>query len=346
MLILKNEDPYDHLSWVKACEDFKDKILYEIVDLTKQNWLSEIKNFKPDFLLLKPSAKTSLFRELYQERIDILINDLNYKSFPSFEELRLYENKRFFAYWTQAHNIPAPKTWIFYNRNEALSFIEKINYPIVGKLNIGASGSGVKILKNKKECKKYINQAFYSGLTSETGPKLQKGKIISRIWRKTTHPKELLNRFKTYYQIATDKQKGFVLLQEFIPHNYEWRAVRIGDSFFVHKKIVEKEKASGTLKKGYENPPFELLDFLKNITDRFNFKSVAIDIFEPEEGKYIINEIQCIFGQSDPYQMLIDEKPGRYRYIGAKWSFEEGNFNQNQSYNLRVEYLLSKMLLK
>ena len=32
------------------------------------------------------------------------------------------------------------------------------------------------------------------------------------------------------------------------------------------------------------------------------------------EGQYLINEIQCIFGQSDPYQMIIDGNPGRYLF--------------------------------
>ena len=41
----------------------------------------------------------------------------------------------------------------------------------------------------------------------------------------------------------------------------------------------------------------------------FRFRSIALDVFEPSKGKYLINEAQCIFGQSDPYQMLVDENP-------------------------------------
>jgi len=138
---------------------------------------------------------------------------------------------------------------------------------------------------------------------------------------------------------SADVQNSFVLLQEYIPHDFEWRVVRIGDSFFAHKKLKMGEKASGSLLKNYDNPPFSILDFVKEVTDRFNFYSQSVDIFETENG-YLINEMQCIFGQSDPYQMLVDGKPGRYINKSGKWIFEEGDFNTNESYDLRLQSAL------
>lgn len=342
--ILRNEDPYDHLPWISACDLYKEQIVYQVIDITTANWLQVIKNFSPDILLIKVSGKTSLFRALYQERLDILVNDLNYKSCPSFNETRIYENKRFFSYWAQANNIPCPQTWVFYNKNEATDYTKKINYPIVGKMNIGASGKGINILKTKFDLDNYINKAFDEGLTSKTGPKLKTGNIIKRIYKKLINPNALLNKLKTYRDIANDRQIGFVILQEFIPHNFEWRVVRIGDSFFAHKKLKVGDKASGTLLKDYGNPPLKLLDFVKELTEKFAYYSVAVDIFENSNEEYIINEIQCIFGQSDPYQMLVDGKPGRYRHINNNWLFENGDFASNACYDLRLDYVLSQML--
>lgn len=51
--------------------------------------------------------------------------------------------------------------------------------------------------------------------------------------------------------------------------------------------------------------------------------------------------MQCIFGQSDPYQMLVNGIPGRYVMIEGNWIFEEGDFNTNQSYDLRLETALN-----
>ena len=84
--------------------------------------------------------------------------------------------------------------------------------------------------------------------------------------------------------------------------------VRIGDSFFAHKKLKILEKSSGSLLKNYDSPPLKLLDFVKAITDKHGFYSQAVDIFESERG-YLVNEMQCIFGQSDPYQMMVDGRP-------------------------------------
>ena len=114
----------------------------------------------------------------------------------------------------------------------------------------------------------------------------------------------------------------------------------IGDSYFAHKKLKAGNKSSGSLLKNYDNPPVDLLDFVRQITDRHGFHSQAIDIFESTRG-YLVNEMQCIFGQSDPYQMLIDGVSGRYLYLKDKWTFEKGDFTRNACYNLRLEFILS-----
>ncbi len=97
--------------------------------------------------------------------------------------------------------------------------------------------------------------------------------------------------------------------------------------------------ASGTKNKIYDNPPMALFDFMKEICDETGFYSQAVDIFEAPNGGYLVNEIQTIFGQSDEYQMIVDGKRGRYIY-NQGWIFEEGDFNTNKSYDLRIEHAL------
>jgi len=171
------------------------------------------------------------------------------------------------------------------------------------------------------------------------GPNLDKGQWLKRGLRYLIHPGDIKKKIWIYNALRSEVQSGFVILQEFIPHEFEWRVVRIGESFFAHKKLKRGDKASGSLLKGYENPPLPLLDFVRDITDRHKFFSQAIDVFESDRG-YLVNEMQCIFGQSDPYQMLVNGKPGRYICKREKWVFEKGDFNQNESYNLRIEYIV------
>lgn len=342
-VILANENNLDHLFWVKSCEKFKENIFYSIVNITSPEFINEIINENPDIILVKPGGLVGYYKQLYDEKLYILCSVLKYKTFPSLEEVLIYENKRFLSYWLEANNIPHPKTRVFYSKKDAHNFIKTIEYPIVAKLNIGASGNGVKILKNKKEIEHYINNIFNKGVYPSIGPKIHKKNLIRRLLRKILNYKELKERIDTYKSQNKNPQKNFCLFQEYILHNFEWRVVRIGNSFYAHKKIVKKEKASGSLVKEYTNPPLELLSFVKNITDTHKFYSMAIDIFEKDKGIYLVNEMQCIFGQSDQYQMLVDNVPGRYVCNNDQWVFEEGLFNSNECFDERLAFVLSEL---
>lgn len=339
--ILKNESDQDYLLWVASCEKMGNQLDFDVIDLTSNDWIDKVKSKDYDIFLTIPPGVTSLFKQLYDERIWMINNALKKLVYPSFTEILIYENKRSLSYWLKLNNLDAPDTFVFYHKNEALNFIKKATYPIVSKLNIGASGNGVKFLTDKIQAEAYIEQAFSSnGLSFKSGPKLKKGNLIKKVKKVLFQKGYFSNRMKEYKALSIENQKGFVLFQGFVPHNFEWRCVRIGDSFFAHKKIVKKGKASGTLGKLYDNPPLELFDFIYQFSNEFDITSAAIDLFE-YNGKYLINEIQCIFGQSDEYQMLVDGKPGRYVRKDDKWHFEEGLFNTNKNYDLRLAHALS-----
>ena len=231
------------------------------------------------------------------------------------------------SFWLKAYDIPHPRTWLFYNKVEAENFIRNIRFPLVAKVNIGASGSGVTILHSSKDAISYIHESFSNkGAPRRWGPNFESGGLLERGLHYIFHPEEIKRKLENFKTKRAEIQKDFVMFQEYIPHDFEWRVVRIGDSFFAHKKIKAGEKASGSLLKVYEIPPFQLLDFVKGITDKHHFYSQAIDIFENKKQGYLINEMQCFFGQSDPYQMLVNGKPGRYILQNRKWIFEEGSF--------------------
>jgi glutathione synthase/RimK-type ligase-like ATP-grasp enzyme len=343
LLILANESPEEHSLWVEACKKRPNEVTFRVVNLISNNWLQEIRKESFHYILTKPGGTIDSYKQLYDERIRILVDILGHKVYPNLNEIMIYENKRYLSFWLSANEIPHPVTNVLYHKNEALSFAKTEKYPIVAKLNIGASGNGVQILKDLPSSKNYIQQIFDKGVVSRNGPRLEKGNLIKRAVYMLLNPKQLKYKLIKYKNVASNPQRGFCILQEFIPHTFEWRVVRIGDSFFAHKKIVKGEKASGSLIKGYENPPIRLLNFAKEITDKANFRSMALDIFETADGRYLVNEMQCIFGQSDPYQMLVNGKPGRYLWINEEWEFEEGMFNTNESYDLRLEDVISQL---
>lgn len=337
--ILKNESAFEHELWLRACEE-NTSVNATVIDITKSDWLKEIQKKKYDLLLLKPPGRNSLFKQLYDERMYVLNEVVDTPIYPSMDHVFIYENKRLLRDWLTAYKIPHPKTEVFFRKNEVQKFaFEKSDKWVVAKTNIGASGNGVQILRSKEEIQNYIECAFSTGVKTKSGPKLFKGKLLLKL-KKATKKGFLRNRMKEYKAAASEVQKGFVIFQDFIPHEYEWRCVVIGDSYFAHKKLVVGDKSSGTLKKGYDKVPIKLLNFIKETCDKTGINSAAIDVFE-HNNSYLVNEIQCFFGQSDPYQMLVDGKPGRYRFIANEWRFEEGMFNTNECYDLRLEHALS-----
>lgn len=325
--------------WARACE--KAGVVYRLFDLVCSDALKYIMQYSPDLILTRPPGTIELDKTLYDEKCYILAKHLKYMLFPSFEESIIYENKKMLSYFMDANGISHPKTWVFYDFAEAANFVEKYDDDIVFKSSIGASGSGVLISRSKQSSMRYLKRAFSKrGIEIQIGPNRLNGNPLKWIKKAISNPELALERFGEYKAISDNRPRKYVIAQEFIPHSYEWRAVKIGDSYFAHQKTKIGDKCSGTKGIDYVDPPIDILNFVRNLCESNSFISVAIDLFE-HKGSYLVNEIQTIFGHVQDHILEVDGKPGRYIYVNGSWVFEEGMFNSNESYDLRLEAALS-----
>jgi glutathione synthase/RimK-type ligase-like ATP-grasp enzyme len=341
LAILKTELDQDYRRWEEACRALPELADWVSIDVDSADWYEQVVSQSVDGLLAMPAGITSAYKTMYDERVRILNTAAGIPVYPTLEEIEVYENKKYLAYWLKANAVPHPKTEVFYITSEALRFAAQADLPLVAKTSVGASGRGVSILKTRESALEYVKNTFSGrGARRNIGPNWRRKGFVGRVFKKLLNPAAFKAKLGEYKTQHTENQKDFVIFQAFIPHDFEWRCVRIGDSFFAHKKMVKDEKASGSLIKGYENPPLRLLDFVKTVTDKRGFWSQAVDIFETTDGRYLVNEMQCTFGQSDPYQMLVDGVPGRYRKLGGQWVFEAGDFNRHQSFLLRLEHFI------
>tara|TARA_Y100001970_G_C14222207_1_gene853370 strand:+ start:1029 stop:2084 length:1056 start_codon:yes stop_codon:yes gene_type:complete len=340
-VILKNEDVNSHLEWEEACVKYGAK--YSIIDLTKSDWYENIISHKDASCFLhKSSGEINKFKNLFDERLYVISEILGFMIFPSFKESYIYENKKLLSYFLKASNIPHPNTDIFYDKKEALLSIHKIKFPLIAKTSIGASGTGVQILRNKNDIVRYLNKAFSkNGLKRRFGPNRKTGNISKWTKKAVGNIPGLIKRIKHYFNVYNDGQRGFVIFQEYVQHDFEWRVVKIGNSFFAHKKIKIGEMASGSKGIEYVTPPKKLLNFCKLICEKENFNSMAIDIFEDKYGNYFVNELQTIFGHVQKYILKVDGNMGRYIFKDGDWVFEKGDYNQNLSFNLRLDSVIS-----
>lgn len=319
--------------WILACQ--KKQLEYTVISLLDRTFYEKINSFQPDFCLLKPPG-------------DILANKLRYDknllhlklngviTYPSYEEVKIYENKKALSIFLVENSLPHSKTRVYEDKKTALEFAQKCSLPIVGKTIIGAAGSGVEIIKERKLLIEYIETAFNKGVSRRVGPNRKTGNPIKWTIKAIKSPKYFFNKLKEYKQRNDDKQIGVVILQDFIPHQFEWRCVKIGESFFAYKKLNLFGKASGSKVFEYGKPPKEILDFTKELCETFNFNFMAVDVFQHNKS-ILINELQTIFGHKNSYICKVNDKIGRYFFSDGDWVFEEGDFNTNESYDLRLK---------
>ena len=318
----KGRDSYE--SYIDACRDLG--VEYEVIDIISEHWLDNIQNSSCSAFLTRPTPYYVPWKIMFDERLYHVERSLGKIVYPSYKELVMYENKRQMAYFLQVHNIPAPKTHIFYDKAEALQFAHNSIYPLVFKTHIGAQSRGVKVLDTERRACSLIRQVFSRG--------------YARSIRTT-----LRGLLKTpidipYYYF--DSEYKVIILQQYIESCKEWRMIRIGNSYFGHQKLKKGDFHSGSGLVGWETPPRRLLDFVRTVCDIGKFWSMCVDVFEDPAGQYYVNELQSVFSSYNPSQMYVEGKPGRFQYNASAdlWEFEEGVFNQNGSNNLRVEHLL------
>jgi len=304
-----------HSYYEAACLELG--VPYTLIDLASHDWIQAVRQSDCAAYLVRPFVLTSAGKRLYDERVRILAEDLGQVVYPSEKSLWLYESKRRTAAWLDAHAVSQPATWVFDEETTAHAFARTCPLPILFKTDLGSEALGVRIMRDRTSLLRLVRRCFTKGVGAEG-----------------------------YDQPAASR--GEMLLQEFIPNAREWRMVRIGNSYFGHRKGKTGDFHSGSKIIEFDTPPERLLRFVKDVTDKGPFDNMALDILETETGAYLVIELHSYFGCNSPHVMLIDGQPGRYRYMTGQdaWSFETGDFNRNASCNLRVERLLDLICQK
>ncbi len=293
-----------------ACRELG--VPYRLVDATGADWRRSVVQSKCDAFAVWPYVQTAAGKRMYDERVQVMEKELGLNVFPGAQALWLYESKSRTAEWLRARGFPMPATWIFRDKETALQFVRRrAQWPLVYKTDLGAEAAGVRFLPDAAAACALIRRLFGKGLAL-TG------------------------------QRSREREQGMALFQEHIPDAREWRAVRIGNTFFAHRKCKRGAFHSGSKKKAFDTPPRAALDLLRAVADSGPFESMSIDMLEDAQGRLLIVEMHAYFGCGTPHVMAIEGVPGRYRYEQERdeYRFEPGDFNRNQSCNLRVERIL------
>lgn len=318
----------DYTAYIDACKELN--VEYEVVDILSPDWMNILResSCRVDGYLARPFCNWQEHKDIYDERIYYIDRYFGKPLYPNFDSLYIYENKRNMAAFLEYHNIPHSATRVFMTYGEAIEFFDKAQFPIVQKANIGSAGSAVTIVKNKCQAKSMARKIFGYG----------NGNVFC--WGVSPNYKKFGLPFKVY----GSAQKHYMIVQDFHKIKWEWRILKIGNTYQGHQKLLKGDKASGSGLVGWVAPPEHLLYMVKDICEKGNFDVMDVDIFETEDGQFLVNELQAIFGSYLPYQMKVDGVPGRYVYSEGKgFVFEPGEFNRCGSKLLFVEDFVNKL---
>jgi hypothetical protein len=301
-----------HMYYIAACREMK--LSYKVLSILDNEWISNFRDSRCDAFLVWPTNCSTVYKQLFDYRLRILESEMGMAIYRSWQECWLTEHKPRLRDWMNAHGIPHPPTWVFYDRRAAINFAKYSPLPIVVKTATGASASGIRVVRSRFELLHVVWNAFGKGLC----------------------PRGYAPR---------DRQRGFIFFQEFLPEVDEWRMVRIGDSFFGYRKEPGPTGLhSASSNWSWLDPTTELLDLVKKVTDTGGFTSMDVDIFITKEGRIFVNECQTVFGCSTPaIQMKVKDIEGRYLWTTDGWRFEPGSYCANHMCNLRLQYVCDQL---
>ena len=89
-----------HKSYIAACRSLK--VSYKLLDLYSPDWQAKVNESGCDAFLVWPSVGLSVWKEMVDDKIRILTEDMGKVVFPTIKEVWLYENKNRTQDWLRA----------------------------------------------------------------------------------------------------------------------------------------------------------------------------------------------------------------------------------------------------
>ena len=149
---------YDVNNAIKSCQSIG--VDYEVVDITSSEWVKNVQKSDADGFYCPSNVMSQELKTIQDERYFFVSQIMHRPIYPDFTGLYIHESKRNMAAWLEANGYPHAKTRVFTDKKEALDYLDKCNYPIVTKANVGAGASKVVIIKSKKKAIRMAKKCF------------------------------------------------------------------------------------------------------------------------------------------------------------------------------------------
>ncbi len=155
----------------------------------EKRFIKEVKKKKIDVLIGNiPATAYETFRKIARELPNV-------KFIPSLDSQFANKSKENVTRFCWKYNIPVPKTYIFYDKDEGMAFLEKTTYPKIIKRSYGPSNYGgyfvhkvdsfeeaKKLLESKRYCPIYIQD--FVPMSADIRVMLIGHKPVCAFWRR------------------------------------------------------------------------------------------------------------------------------------------------------------------
>lgn len=291
-------------SWKEYCEE--KKISFKVVNCYDSNIVVQLKDCDILFFHHNHASPKDV---LFAKQLLFSLETGGKIVFPEFYSNWHFDDKLGQKYLFESLDVDHVPTHAFYDKKQALEWVEKTDFPKVFKLRRGAGSRNVWLVKSKSEAKKTIATAFGKGFRQydsfgaikENIRKFKIGKgSINEIAKAIAHIVVPIQLEKTQ-----GRERGYVYFQDFIPNNtFDIRVVVIGNKAFAIKRHTRKNdfRASGSGFIEYKKELFDdsLIKISFDNANKLNAYCTAFD-YVFLDGKPLIVEISYGFNKKGYY---------------------------------------------
>lgn len=258
--------------------------------------------------------------------LPIVEGTLGIKCFPDMATWWPFDDKVKQHYLLKQNGFPVIDSWVFWDKEEALKWLETADFPLVFKLRGGASAHNVILIETKSQAGDLIRKMFGRGVSSgvirHRGNRTIRNVSLSKRIRRLGG--RMLRRLNGEDAGASWKiNKNYVLFQSFLPGNaYDTRVVVIGDRAFAFRRFNRENdfraSGSGNTDLNPENIDRDFIRIAFDISRKLRFQSMAYDFIYDESGNSRVIEMSYTFPDK-----TIPACPG---YWDPEYNWHEGYY--------------------
>jgi len=287
-------------SWIEHCND--NEIPFDLVNCFDSDIMRQLRNY--DLLLWHWHHEDSR-AILFARQFFTSLEHLPIRAYPDIRTCWHFDDKVGQKYLLEALGIPLIPSYVFYEQDKALEWIDKTEFPKVFKLRCGAGSLNVRLVNSAAQARKLCKTTFGKGFRAQAGyfsdvsNRVRKARKKHDYWGKIRRmPASIMRIRRTNRKLG--RQKGYVYFQDFVPNNtYDTRIVIVGKRAFGLRRFCRKNdfRASDSGMGDYSRQAVDerCVQAAFDVVRRTGAQTLAMDFLRDTDGTPCIAEISYCF---------------------------------------------------